>query len=401
MSGNKISRKRLFGATMLITGCCIGVGMIGLPVVSNLAGFMPASLAMLLCYMFTTVSGLLLLEATLWFSEKVNLPSIADSTLGKPGKILTVFLFLFLFYSLFVAYLDAGGALFAQMLNYILPFTLSHTAGTLLCMAFIVSVSYAGTVYTDGFNRVMILGMVVAYIALVALGLPNVTEQSLLIADWPQMFRVFPILLICFGYQNLVPSVTYYLEKDVKMVRLAIIIGNFIPFLVYLIWNYVIIGMLNSGDTTASSDAVIVSDLLQSVGKPSAEVLFTIKAFSLFAMLTSFLPSTMSFVDFVKDGFRDYLRLQTRIVDVIVYTLIFLPATICALHYPRVFLTALGFAGGFIDVLLYGVLPAMVILLGRRVYSTEGGYRVFGGVYTPLLILAVSLVLLCAKVSWV
>lgn len=399
MSGNKVTRKRLFGATMLITGCCIGVGMIGLPVVSNLAGFMPASLAMLLCYMFTTVSGLLLLEATLWFSEKVNLPSIANSTLGKPGKVLTVFLFLFLFYSLFVAYLDAGGALFAQMLNYVLPFTLSHTAGTLLCMVFIVSVSYAGAVYTDGFNRVMILGMVLAYVALVALGMPYVTEQSLLLADWPQMFRVFPILLICFGYQNLVPSVTYYLEKDVKMVRLAIIIGNFVPFLVYIIWNYVIIGMLNNGASTVTSDAVIVSDLLQSVGKPSAEVLFTIKAFSLFAMLTSFLPSTMSFVDFVKDGFHDYLRVQTRFADALVYTLIFLPATICALHYPQVFLTALSFAGGFIDVLLYGVLPAMVILLGRRVYSAEGGYRVFGGVYTPLLILAVSLVLLCAKVS--
>lgn len=386
---------------MLITGCCIGVGMIGLPVVSNLAGFMPASLAMLLCYVFTTVSGLLLLEATLWFSGKVNLPSIADSTLGKPGKVLTVFLFLFLFYSLFVAYLDAGGALFAQMLNYVLPFTLSHTAGTMLCMTFIVGVSYAGAVYTDGFNRIMILGMVVAYIALVALGLPNVSEQSLLVADWPQMFRVFPILLICFGYQNLVPSVTYYLEKDVKMVRFAIIIGNFIPFLVYLIWNYVIIGMLNNGVSTANSNAVIVSDLLQSVGKPSAEVLFTIKAFSLFAMLTSFLPSTMSFVDFVKDGFRDYLRVESRLADAVVYLLIFLPATICALHYPQVFLAALSFAGGFIDVLLYGVLPAMVILLGRRVYSADGEYRVFGGVYTPLLILIVSLVLLCVKVSGV
>ncbi len=36
------------GATLLITGCCIGAGMIGLPVVSAKAGFIPSMLAMLL-----------------------------------------------------------------------------------------------------------------------------------------------------------------------------------------------------------------------------------------------------------------------------------------------------------------------------------------------------------------
>lgn len=396
MNGQNITKRRLFGATMLITGCCIGVGMIGLPVVSRLAGFMPATLAMFLCYLFTTISGLLLLEATLWFTDKINLSSIAERTIGKPGKFLTIFLFLFLFYSLFVAYLDAGGALFAQMLAYVLPFSISHAVGTLLCMLFIVGVSFAGTAYIDNCNRIMLLGMIISYILLVTLGLPSVAKQNLLTADWPQMFTVFPILLICFGYQNLVPSVTYYLNKDIKSVRLAIIIGNFLPLVVYLVWNYVIIGMLSSS-AEGKDGVVIISDLLQSVGKPSAEVVFIIKSFSLFAMLTSFLPSTLSFVDFVKDGFKNYLKPQSKFVNLLVYTLIFLPATICALQYPQIFLAALGFAGGFIDVLLYGVLPATVVLIGRRSYSATSSYEVFGGNVTPLIILGISLLLLWAK----
>src|ERR1700747_1734821 len=94
------------GATLLITGCCIGAGMIGLPVMSAMAGFMPSTFAMLLCYFFATGTGPLILEATLWFDQKVNLSSMAGFALGKAGKALTWSLFLFLFYCLFVAYID-------------------------------------------------------------------------------------------------------------------------------------------------------------------------------------------------------------------------------------------------------------------------------------------------------
>ena len=91
MSANNLHKKRIFGATMLITGCCIGVGMIGLPIVSRLAGFMPATLAMFLSYLFTTFTGLFLLEATLWFDNRVNLSSIASKVLGDNAKLLTIF----------------------------------------------------------------------------------------------------------------------------------------------------------------------------------------------------------------------------------------------------------------------------------------------------------------------
>ena len=93
------SFKSACGAALLVTGCCIGAGMIGLPIRSALAGFMPSTVAMILCYIFTTITGLFIAEATLWFDDKVNLPTIVESTLGKKGKIITLFLFLALFYA--------------------------------------------------------------------------------------------------------------------------------------------------------------------------------------------------------------------------------------------------------------------------------------------------------------
>ncbi len=398
MGVNNLAKKRRFGATMLITGCCIGVGMIGLPIVSRLAGFMPATLAMFMSYLFTTLTGLLLLEATLWFDGRVNLPTIVNRVLGPGTQLLTVLLFLFLFYCLFVAYLSAGGELFAQILMSLLPFKVSHSMGTLICLIFIVSVSYAGAIFIDGFNRAMIFGMAVTYIMLVVLGLKKVDMSHLLYTDWPQMFAVFPILLICFGYQNLVPSVAYYLQRDVKAIRVAIVIGNFIPFVVYFIWNYVIIGMLANDVNMQNDKVVIVSDLFAHLGKSSAEIMFIIKSFSLFAMLTSFLPSIMSFVDFIKDGFKKYIDENNDKHNILIYLLIFTPTTLCALIYPQIFLHALSFAGGFVDVLLYGVLPALVVLGGRRIYASTASYKVVGGGVTPVVILIVSVILLVFKI---
>jgi tyrosine-specific transport protein len=391
-------RKTVFGATMMVTGCCIGAGMIGLPVVSELAGFMPSVVAMLLCYIFTTTTGLLLLEATLWFDDKVNLPSIVEFALGKVGKAITVGLFLFLFYCLFVAYLDAGGSLFAEILSGVLHIKVPHAIGIITCMGFIFTISYAGTAIVDGFNKTMLIGMIISYFILITLGLPNIEKQNLLHSDWKSMFGVVPILLICFGYQNLVPSITYYLNKNIKAIRLAIIIGNLIPFFIYFIWDYVILGMLSGGSVNIGNDTEMVTELLQKAVMSSLSVVIIVKSFSLFAMLTSFLPNAISFADFLKDGFSKFFNYGIK-SDLLVYGLIFIPSTICALIYPRLFLHALSFAGGFIDVLLYGVLPATVILVGRRIRKTESAYQVIGGSLTPSLILTLSAMVLFFKLS--
>ena len=393
-----ISNRRIFGATMMVTGCCIGAGMIGLPVVSALTGFMPSVLAMVFCYLFTTLTGLLLVEATLWFDGNVNLPSIVEYSLGRIGKIITIILFSFLFYCLFVAFLDGGGAIFAQILTSILRQPVTHDMGILTCLIYVVVVAYAGTRATDYSNRIMFVGLVVSYFMLVVVGMPHVRAENLQYTNWSAIFGVVPILLLSFGYQNLVPTLVYYLHKDAKALRIAIVVGNFIPFLVYFLWNTIILGLLPIHHVGAADDAQMVAGLLAAAAIPSISVIFFIKSFSLFAILTSFLPSAVSFVDFLKDGLSNLLH-QRVSNDVPIFFLVFLPPTICALVYPQLFLQALGFAGGFIDVLLFGILPALVVLVGRRRMTANRRYQVIGGAVTPSIILMISVILLYLKIS--
>ncbi len=86
MSG-KVSSKKTFGATMLVTGCCIGAGMIGLPILSSLTGFLPSVVAMIFCYIFTTFTAFCSLKSTLWFDGRINLPTIVEFALGRIEKI--------------------------------------------------------------------------------------------------------------------------------------------------------------------------------------------------------------------------------------------------------------------------------------------------------------------------
>ncbi len=389
------SFKSIFGAAMLITGCCIGAGMIGFPVKTALAGFVSSTVAMVLCCLFTTITGLLIVEATLWFDEKVNFSTIIESTLGKKSKFVTLFLFLALFYCLFVAYLDGGGIIFADIFHSITGYAIPKSAGILFCAALVAAITYAGTHLANRFNQVLLLVLVGTYVLLIMIGGKHDTVSKVSHINMTSIVSVIPIMLISFGYQNLVPTITYYLNKNINHIRLAIIIGNFIPLIIYILWNYVILNIL-SVNLGLLKNAEIVNQLLENTVSVISIVLL-IKSFSLCALLTSFIPNAMSLVDFIKDSAKNSTH---KIVknDLFYLGIIFVPSLIFTMIYPNLFLNLLEFSGGFIDVLLFGVMPALMILAGRKTFSASQ-YQVIGGKITPIFVLIFSLVVLAMKIG--
>jgi tyrosine-specific transport protein len=155
-------KEKPFTATLLIAGCMIGAGMIGLPVISALAGFIPSMIAMVLAYFFATSTGLLLVEAALWFDEKVHLTSLAEFTLGRVGKWIAWSFFLFLFYAIFVAYIDGGGQIFSQL------FSFSREAGIFAFVILVGSIVYVGVKAVGYVSRIFLLGLALSYGALIA-----------------------------------------------------------------------------------------------------------------------------------------------------------------------------------------------------------------------------------------
>ncbi|MDP1880723.1 MAG: aromatic amino acid transport family protein [Parachlamydiaceae bacterium] len=389
MSNELTKKGSTLSAIFLITGCCIGAGMIGFPVMTATAGFIPSTIAMILCYLFAAGSGLLLLEATMWFDYKVNLISLSNFTLGKTGKAITWFFFLFLFYCLFVAYIDGGGQIFANSLSSLFHLNVAREIGIILCVAVIGAITYLGTRTVSLVSRIFLVGLIASFIFLIAFGIPSMQGDRLLHANWPAMISTIPILLICFGYQNLIPTLIDYLKKDLRTIRIAIFVGNLIPFCIYLIWNTVILGILPEENTiNAASQSDMVTGLLQKAAE-SESVIFFAQTFSFFAILTPFMTNTIAFVDFLKDG----LNLSKYKVNhaSILYGLVLVPPMLLTLFYPHLFLRALGLAGGFADVILFGIMPVLIVWIGRYKKNMIGPYQAPGGKLFLLLIFLFSL----------
>lgn len=378
-------------ATLLITGCCIGAGMIGLPVMSATTGLIPSTLAMLLCYLFATGTGLLILEATLWFDQRVNLISMAGFALGRAGKIFTWFLFLFLFYCLFVAYIDGGGQIFANVLSALFYQPVSREIGIISCVIFVGLIAYGGTKIVSYVSRIFLFGLAFSFCVLLSLGIPHISGEKLLYTNWKSVYATIPILLVCFGYQNLIPTLTYYVKRNIEALRIAIFVGNLIPFLIYFVWNSVILGILPDGNSIALAQVVSQSDMVTGLLEKASEsnsVLLFAKAFSFFAILTPFMANILTFVDFLKDGLRTF---KVSKHELLIYGLVLVPPTILTILFPHLFLKALGLAGGFADVLLFGVLPVSIVWIGRYVKKVKGPFTAPGGKLLLIIILLFSI----------
>jgi tyrosine-specific transport protein len=160
---------------------------------------------------------------------------------------------------------------------------------------------------------------------------------------------------------------------------------------VYFLWNFVMLGILpepnSSSFASVASESDMITEMLERTTE-STSVIFVAKVFSFFAILSPFMSCTMSFVDFLKDGFK----VRKKSYELLVYGLVLIPPTLLTLSYPHLFLKALGFAGGFADVMLFGVLPVLIVWIGRYVKKVEGPYMVIGGklFLSFILILSIS-----------
>lgn len=378
----------LLGGMLLVAGCCIGAGMLGLPVLSAQAGFQPSMLMFFACWAFMLCTGLLLLEVNLWYGGGISLITMAKRTLGLQGQIATWLVFLFLFYSLMVAYIAASGSLITDFLQDLTGYQGHPGVGGLFFCLFFGILLYLGTGAMDWFNRLLMLGLVLSYVMLVGVGASHVQPELLQHRDWFAVTAVIPVLIVSFGFHNLVPSLTTYFHGDVKSLKWALILGSAIPLIIYVLWEWLILGIVPLQEFQVALDQgeIATEALKNAVG--TSWVVDVAQLFAFFAIVTSFLSVALSFVDFLADGLKIK---KTPKGKMILALLVLAPPYLCASLYPSIFLSALSIAGGFGAVILFGILPVLMVWKGRYTQQLGLPQLVPGG--KPLLmgIMALSI----------
>jgi tyrosine-specific transport protein len=389
----------VIGGMLLIVGSCIGAGMLGLPIVTGISGFFP-SLAMFFCgWLFMTSTALLLVEVNGWFSHKVNLLTMTEQALGKWGKGVCWVTYLFLFYALLVAYISGIGNLCATFFKSSLHVPFPAWLGSLIFVLLFGWVIYLGTRKVDLFNRGLMVGKIGFFILLVIVGVSYINPGLLSRTDPIYAPSALPLLVIAFGFHNMIPSLTAYLNGDLKKVRLTIIGGSLITFAIYLIWEVLVLGILPIG-----GDHGLLSSLVQ--GQEASQSLAaminspTIRTFSqglgFFAILTSFLAQALSLVHFLSDGFKISYKKRESIGCSV---LSLLPPLVLSMIYPNLFFKALNFAGGVCATILFGILPVAMVWIGRYRKATRLNYQMSGGKPVLMIIFCFALLVLFLQLS--
>jgi tyrosine-specific transport protein len=262
---------------------------------------------------------------------------------------------------------------------------ISSWVGSFAFVALFGVVVYAGTRQVDLWNRVLMAFKITFFFALIVIGTRFVQPKLLTYTQPSLAIFSLPILVISFGFHNMIPTLTSYMQGDLKRVRIAIFGGSLLSFFIYLLWQILVLG-------TVPVDGLIESFQL---GQEGSQALVSIikspwialfaQGLAFFAILTSFLAQSLSLVHFLADGFKIS---SDRRENPLLCLLVLIPPLILAFACPRIFFQALNFAGGFCAVLLFGVLPVLILWNGRYRKTITAPYVVPGGKLLLCLIFA-------------
>lgn len=320
-------------------------------------------------------TGLLLLEVCLSMDKEANIVSMAEKTLGKFGKYSAWCVYIFFFYTLTIAYISGGQQLFYEWFGGWVPSWLTVFIFVSIFAPFI----YLGAKAVEGINVLLIIGLVLSYLIFVILGIPEIESKRLLFADVRLSFVAFPVIFTSFGFQGIIPSLTFYLKRNAKMIRLVIIVGSIIPFIIYVIWQWLILGSIPREGTDGLLSALeqgqtAIQPLKLFLGSKLVTVVG--QSFAFFALTSSLLGVTLGLRDFLADGLKVKKDLSGKLG---LCFLIFVPPLLFTLLYPNLFIKALDLAGGFGCAYLLGVLPIMMAWSGRYIYKYSTPYQFLKG----------------------
>ena len=237
---------------------------------------------------------------------------------------------------------------------------------------------------TDRVNRPLIGSLLALFLGVVVSSAPAGHSGYLL--EVPEgavgsAAAALPVFFLALTYHDLVPVICSYLdsgdpERDAPRVRAALLLGGGLPFLLYLFWSAATMALVPPG-----SEVDPLTELTSgALGAPAAACA---EGFSMLALVTSFLGTTLGFSEFLVAEVRDlstgaatrtglrvpfplqawWLRSGLRGTA---FAAALAPPMLIAAAQPDIFLDATLAAGAYGNALLYGVFPPLMVHALRR-----------------------------------
>jgi len=355
---------------MLVSCTTIGGGILALPLQTFVPGFIPTSINFIISWIFMTLAALYMLEASIDAKPHANIISIANQFLGIYGKLFAWITYLALLCALMCAF---TASMSAWITNF---FNISTIGANVIVSLIFGGIIYAGHDSLNLINKIFSLILFISLFYIISLAFTKTDLQMLQNYDITSSILTTPLILTSFGFAIVIPSINNYLNFEVKKIKQVILIGSFIPLIIYLLWEFSILGSLHeqlSGLNAHISDGTEVSKALSNK-LHNKSVTFFADLFSITSLVTSLLGVGLSLFDFLADGLKIK---QNHLGKLLTCSMIFMPIILLINFFPIGFGTILSFGGIFVASLL-GVLPVIIVWQKRHTsqnhrYKTPGG----------------------------
>lgn len=268
---------RLWKAVAIMTGTVVGAGVLGLPYVVAKAGFLTGLIAIALL-------GVLVILLALYFGEVVlrtkgnhQMVGYADIYLGKIGKYLLSFVFIFSVTGALTAYTIGVGASVHSVLNIgsDLLFSLLFFAFGALCI-------YFGLALIENIEFILFCGMITTILIIIGFSFANANPANIDLSFHPARLLIpYGVALFAFLGLQAVPEMKIELKNKKRLLKRAIFIGMLIPAVLYIIFPAAIVSI--SGAATTEIATLGLSRHIGILGHILGNL------FAIIAMSTSFL----------------------------------------------------------------------------------------------------------------
>ncbi|HGO5855774.1 TPA: aromatic amino acid transport family protein [Mannheimia haemolytica] len=373
-------KNKILGSALMIAGTTIGAGMLAMPLTSAGMGFGATALLLVGLWALLAYTGLLFMEVYQTAPQKdVGVASLAEQYFGLIGRVLATFSLLVLLYALLAAYITGGGSLLAGVMPEMADADMKLKISILIFTAVLGTFVVVGVKSVDGLTRVLFLGKIIAFIAVLLMMLPKAKLENLTAIPLDNLLIIsaVPIFFTAFGFHVIMGTINSYLEADIGKIRKSIYIGTAIPLVAYLLWQLATHGVLSQNEfTTILAQDPTLNGLVKATSQITGSTILgeMVRLFSVLALITSFLGVSMGIFEGVGDLLKR-LNLPTNRLWLTLAT--FTPPILFALFYPNGFIKALGYAG--LLFAFYGmILPIGLAWKARRQYPNLP-YRVIGG----------------------
>lgn len=380
----------VFGGACIIASVCVGAGMLGLPTSGAGAWTIWSVLAICLTMGVMTVSGWLLLEAYKHYDVRASFSTVTKAMLGNQINIINNLAVYFVGGILLYAYTTASGGILEGLTKSFIDF--GEFGSRIWSVIFVFAFSFFvwhSTRIVDRISVLLIIFMALSFI-FSTYGLAANIDLSTLFdtkgseSNYMQYaIGMLPVALTSFGYHHSVATMRAYYGEEHKA-KLAILGGTAISLTLYLLWVLSIFGNLPRDQFAP----VIASDgnldvLLNALSGviESSTVKQAINAFSIAAILSSFIGVGLGVFDYLADFFKFDNDKRGRTKS---WAVTFLPPLILSLLFPLGFLKAIGYAGA-VATIWTCMIPALLAYKSRKMPNGNKGFVVKGG--TPLIIL--------------